>query len=60
MPPEFHTATADIAENPPPGYKLHWSSNAGTVRPDTGPTVSFDTGKLPPGSYDIEVSLVSP
>jgi chromosome segregation ATPase len=54
------TATAVLAEIPPTGYELHWSSNAGTVKPDTGSTVSFNTGKLPPGSYDIEVSLVHP
>jgi hypothetical protein len=54
------TATAVLAEDPPTGYELHWSSNAGTVKPDTGKTVSFNTGKLPPGSYDIEVSLVHP
>jgi hypothetical protein len=51
------TATAVLAENPPPSYELRWSSEAGTVRPTTGKTVAFDTGTLPPGSYDIEVSL---
>lgn len=54
------TATAVLAENPPAGYELQWSSNAGTVEPDIGNQVSFNTGKLPPGSYDIEVSLVHP
>lgn len=52
------TAIAVLAERLPSGYELKWSSNAGTVRPDTGPKVSFDTGTLPPGSYDIAVSLV--
>ena len=54
------TATAVLAEALPPGYRLKWSSDAGTVRPVIGPKVSFETGKLPPGSYDIEVSLVHP
>jgi len=51
------TAIAVLAERLPSGYELKWSSNAGTVHPDTGPKVSFDTGTLPPGSYDIAVSL---
>jgi hypothetical protein len=52
------TASADLAEQLPPGFRLQWSSNAGTVKPAKGKTVAFDTGKLPPGSYDIEVSVV--
>ena len=52
------TATADLAEPLPRDYDLHWSSDAGTVKPDTGKRVGFDTGKLPPGSYDIEVCVV--
>ncbi|MGO8896492.1 MAG: hypothetical protein ACLP8X_08410 [Streptosporangiaceae bacterium] len=53
------TATAVLAEPIPSGCELQWSSNAGSVNPDKGSNaVSFDTGGLPPGSYDIEVSLV--
>jgi hypothetical protein len=52
------TASADLAEQLPPGFRLQWSSNAGTVTPAKGNTVKFDTGHLPPGSYDIEVSVV--
>jgi chromosome segregation ATPase len=52
------TATADLAEPLPRGYDLYWSSEAGTVKPDTGKRVGFDTGKLPPGSYDIQVCVV--
>jgi hypothetical protein len=53
-------ATAVIAEKLPKGYELHWSSNAGSVYPTRGDEVDFNTGKLPPGSYDIEVSVVRP
>jgi chromosome segregation ATPase len=55
------TAKADLIEDLPAGYALVWSSNAGTVNPSTtskaDDEVSFDTGKLRPGSYDIVVHL---
>ena len=51
-------ATAVLAEDLPPDYKLKWSSDAGTIGPNIGGTVEFHTGKLPPGTYDITVSLV--
>jgi chromosome segregation ATPase len=54
------TAKAELTEGLPYGYGLVWSSEAGTVSPEKGgpeQAVSFNTGQLPAGSYDLVVHL---